>query len=181
MPIKATQRGFIAGGVLGYLVVHPLVMVTARFMSSPRGPLEDLWQNLVIEGIRVSYSMEMLPWGIAFALLCAVVGFMVVRKGEAQTQGERLKGVMELAGAACHELNQPMQVVMGYAQLLTEDVAPEEPLREHLEKIIAEIDRMSLVLRKIQSITRYETLDYIDGVKIIDIEKASRRPWESKG
>jgi len=181
MPIKATHRGFIAGGVLGYLVVHPLVMVTARFMTASGQHGEGLWKDLIAGGIVASYTTEMLPWGIAFALLCAVVGFMVVRKGEVQTQEERLKGVMELAGAACHELNQPMQVVMGYAQLLAEDVAPQEPLREHLEKIIAEIDRMSLVLRKIQSITRYETLDYIDGVKIIDIEKASRRPWESKG
>jgi len=126
-----------------------------------------------------SYTTKMLPWGLAFALLCAAVGFMVVRQREAQAQGERLQGVMELAGAACHELNQPMQVVMGYAQLLSEDVARHDPLRGQLETIIAEIDKMSLILRRMQSITRYETLDYIDGVKIIDIAKASRMPSES--
>jgi len=178
--MKAAKRWFMAGGIVGYLFIHPLVMITARFMSSSGGRGEELWQNLIIGGIKSSYTTGMLPWGLAFALLSAAVGFMVVRKREAQVQEERLLGVMELAGAACHELNQPMQVVMGYAQLLSKDVSRHDPLREQLETIIAEIEKMSLILKRIRSITRYETLDYIDGVKIIDIEKASRMPWESR-
>ena len=32
-------------------------------------------------------------------------------------QKEKLQGVLEMAGAACHELNQPLQVVSGYNDL----------------------------------------------------------------
>lgn len=177
--MKAAKRWFMAGGIVGYLVIHPLVMVTAKLMSISGWHAEELWRYLVMDGVMASYTTVMLPWGFAFALLCAVVGFMVVRKREAHAQGERLQGVMELAGAACHELNQPMQVVMGYAQLLSEDVSQNDPLRGQLNIISEEIDKMSLILRRIQSITRYETLDYIDGVKIIDIAKSSHMPWES--
>ena len=31
---------------------------------------------------------------------------------------EKLRGVLEMAGAICHELNQPMQAISGYADLL---------------------------------------------------------------
>lgn len=174
MHIKATHRWFIAGGLLGYVVVHPLVMFAARVMSSSGSLSGRLWDNLIVGSIVTSFSTAMLPWGLAFALLSAVVGLLIIRQRRTRAHEARFQGVMELAGAACHELNQPLQVVMGYAQLLAEDVPQHAPLREHLEKIVAEIERMSRTLRKIQSITHYATLDYIDGVKIIDIEKASR-------
>ena len=35
---------------------------------------------------------------------------------------EKLQGVIEMAGAVCHELNQPMQVVLGISELLPDDL-----------------------------------------------------------
>lgn len=174
MHIKATHRWFIFGGLAGYAVVHPLVMIASRIMTSSVVHVAGIWDGLVMGGVVASFTPKMLPWGLAFALLGAVVSVMIVRQRDARAHEERLQGVLELAGAACHELSQPLQVVMGYAQLLAEDLPQHASLRGQLDTIVEEIDRMSLILRKIQSITRYETLDYIDGVKIIDIEKASR-------
>ena len=99
---------------------------------------------------------------------------MYVRQHEALAQKARLQGVMALAGAACHELNQPLQVVMGYAYLLADELETHDPLRAQLTAIREEIEKMALIMRRIQRITHYETQDYIGGVKILDIAKASR-------
>jgi CheY-like chemotaxis protein len=93
--------------------------------------------------------------------------------GQTLLEEEKLKAVLEMAGAVCHELNQPMQTVAGYAQILIMNTDPEDPLAARVEKIKQQIDRMGKITRKLTRITRYETKDYILGKKIIDIDKAS--------
>ena len=92
---------------------------------------------------------------------------------EERFQRERLEGVLEMAGAACHELNQPLQILLGYSHLLSESLPKESPLSEEIERIKKSVDRLGEITRKIMHITRYETKEYIEGSKIIDIDKAS--------
>jgi hypothetical protein len=92
---------------------------------------------------------------------------------EERLQKERLQGVIEMAGAACHELNQPLQALTGYSQLLFSDLSENNPLFSEIKKIKEMTDRLGKITRKIMHITRYETMDYIEGSRIIDIDKAS--------
>ena len=92
---------------------------------------------------------------------------------EERMQRERLEGVIEMAGAACHELNQPLQTLFGYSDLLSEDLPKDSLLLEQIEKIQKSIEHMGQITHKIMHITRYETKEYIEGSKIIDIDKAS--------
>ena len=41
---------------------------------------------------------------------------------EQRIQSEKLKGVIEMAGAVCHELNQPLQTILGFSELLMLDL-----------------------------------------------------------
>ncbi|MCP3954640.1 MAG: DUF3365 domain-containing protein, partial [Desulfobacterales bacterium] len=89
-------------------------------------------------------------------------------------QHEKLQGVMEMAGAVCHELNQPMQAISGYAEILMMELDNKSiSLNKRLESIKQQIDRMGAITRKLMAITRYETTEYNQG-KIIDIDKAAR-------
>jgi K+-sensing histidine kinase KdpD len=92
---------------------------------------------------------------------------------EARLQRERLEGVLEMAGAACHELNQPLQILLGYSHLLLDNLPEGSPLAGEIEKIKKSVDQLGNITRKIMHITRYETKDYVGGSKIIDIDKAS--------
>lgn len=92
---------------------------------------------------------------------------------EERLQSERLKGVIEMAGAACHELNQPLQVISAYSQLLLNNLSEDHPQFEEIKKIKEMTDRLGQITKKIMYITRYETKEYVDGFKIIDIDKAS--------
>jgi DNA-binding response OmpR family regulator len=89
-------------------------------------------------------------------------------------QREKLHGVVEMAGATCHEFNQPMQVISGYAELLMKEVSPSDPIRVKIERIKEATEVMAQITGKLQQITRYETREYYDGMRIIDIDKASQ-------
>jgi CheY-like chemotaxis protein len=86
---------------------------------------------------------------------------------------EKLRGVLEMAGAVCHELNQPLQAVSGYADLLMMDRSEGDFTCEALKNIKGEISKMGRITEKLMRITRYETREYLANRKIIDIDRAS--------
>jgi signal transduction histidine kinase len=88
-------------------------------------------------------------------------------------QKEKLQGVLEMAGAACHELNQPLQVISGYNELLIKDIPEDHSLASYAEIIREQIDKIGEITRKIMKITKYETKPYAQGTIIIDIDKSS--------
>ena len=92
---------------------------------------------------------------------------------EERLQRERLQGVIEMAGAACHELNQPLQVLSVHSHYLLNDLPGDSPLLEKIKLIKEMTDQLGKITKKIMHITRYETKEYIEGSKIIDIDKAS--------
>jgi len=93
--------------------------------------------------------------------------------GKKQLRRRKLEGVLEMAGAVCHEMNQPMQIILGNSDLLLMHIPENNQLNDKIKKIREGIDRMRIITGKIKNITKYETKDYIGGIKIIDIEKAS--------
>ena len=99
------------------------------------------------------------------------------RAEQEQLQKERLQGVLELAGAVCHELNQPMQVIVAYCGLLLRDISYDDALYAYIEKIQEQVDRMEEVTKKLMGVKTYQTKEYIEGIKVIDIDKASRMSW----
>jgi len=50
----------------------------------------------------------------------------------------------------------------------------DSPLRNQLKSIVEKIDNMTVIVRKLELIASYETKDYIEGKRIIDIDEACR-------
>jgi PAS domain S-box-containing protein len=86
---------------------------------------------------------------------------------------EKHAAVAELAGAAAHELNQPLTSVIGYAELLGRRTESESSLNQAAQIIITQAERMAEIVRKIGTITKYETKSYVGGAKILDLDKAT--------
>jgi PAS domain S-box-containing protein len=80
---------------------------------------------------------------------------------------------IELAGAAAHELNQPLTSVMGYAQMMLRKLETESPHHRLVETILAESERMAAIVRQLGSLTRYETKTYVGGAQIIDLDRSA--------
>lgn len=95
---------------------------------------------------------------------------------EEQLQRERLQGVLEMARAACDELDRPLQSLFGYSRLLSlllSDQSEDSPPLVEIKKIEEIVDQLGQITKKIMHITRYEIKELSDGFNIIDIDKAS--------
>jgi PAS domain S-box-containing protein len=97
----------------------------------------------------------------------------LVEAQEELREREKQAAVAELAGATAHELNQPLTSVMGYAQMISRRLEDTSPLRNAADVIVTQSERMAEIVRKIGKITRYETMSYVGGAKILDLDKAT--------
>jgi PAS domain S-box-containing protein len=86
---------------------------------------------------------------------------------------ERQAIVAELAGAAAHELNQPLTSVMAYAELLKRRLEPETAAYAAAGVIFNEAERMAEIVRKIGKITKYETKSYVGRARILDLDRSA--------
>ena len=107
-------------------------------------------------------------------ILCIADDFTErVKADEEHMQRQKLQGALELAGAVCHELNQPLTIISITSDLL-KDFPDSKNLQENLAIIKKETSRMGEITKKLMKITKYETRNYLNGNKIVDIDKASQ-------
>jgi CheY-like chemotaxis protein len=85
---------------------------------------------------------------------------------------ERNRTVVQMAGAASHEINQPLTVILGRLELMLRHIEDESVLKQ-LETIQIQAQRVSEIVKKIGQITRHETKPYVGSSSIIDIDAAS--------
>ncbi len=103
------------------------------------------------------------------------------KRAEAERlEKERLKGVLEMAGAAAHELNQPIQIIMGLLWRLEKDLDNREKGIENLKKLKIEVERMAEIGNKISNISSYKVKDYVGDTKIVDLDKATKKEKDEK-
>lgn len=86
---------------------------------------------------------------------------------------QRLQGVVEMAGAVCHELNQPIQTISGFAELMMMKADANNPLINYASKIKQQVDRMGKITGKLMHVTAYRTKTHDAVTRIIDIEEAA--------
>ncbi len=91
---------------------------------------------------------------------------------------EREAMVAQLAGAAAHELNQPLTSIMAYAQLIKRGLGEHDPNARPISVIEKEAERMADIVKKIGRITRYETKEYVGSASIIDLDKSAATSGE---
>ncbi len=94
---------------------------------------------------------------------------------EERIMRERLTGVVEMAGAAAHELNQPLAVISGHTQLLLKDSKKyDEKFNRRIRVIFDQVERLGRLTEQFTSIVSYKTKDFGKNIKIIDIDKSTR-------
>jgi signal transduction histidine kinase len=86
---------------------------------------------------------------------------------------EKQAVVAGIAGAAAHELNQPLTSIMGYTSLIRRQSDAEAPHLRALDVIEEETERMAEIVKKIGRITRFETKEYVGGANILDLERST--------
>jgi two-component system NtrC family sensor kinase len=69
-------------------------------------------------------------------------------------QTEKLSALGQLVAGIAHELNNPLAVVMGYAQILSQNQRIEDRARQDLLKILKESDRAAKIVRNLLTFAR---------------------------
>ncbi len=119
--------------------------------------------------------------GEAGILSIAVDATEQIRADEEKLKKEKMQSILEIAGAICHELHQPLTVISVNCDLILMDQFEKKDIYDKIEVIKKQINRMTEITKKLMHITKYETRKYLNGASIVDIERATDyNPSESK-
>ena len=194
---KGAERmtGFAAAETVGKSVFDLYPPGQARDIMHRLRGAKDTGQELpALRCELVAKNGEVLPVLLSVALVAesgeetATVGVFRDLREELRVEAELLKTrerleaaekaalVSELAGAAAHELNQPLTSVLGFSELLFRRTQVNDRGRDELAAILREAERMAGIVKKIGKITRYETTTYVGTKRIVDLEKSSDPP-----
>ena len=88
-------------------------------------------------------------------------------------QSERIKVLVETAGAAAHEINQPLTSIFGMVELLKKDLPKDSSSGEKLDFIFEAATKIKDIIKKMGNIRHYETRPYSKGVDIVNFDEAA--------
>jgi len=72
--------------------------------------------------------------------------------------GHKLEALGQLAGGVAHDFNNRLVIILGHAELMREQLAPDDPLREHLDQILASAQRSAELTRQLLAFSRRQVL-----------------------
>ena len=90
-----------------------------------------------------------------------------------KTNRDKFQGVLEMAGGVAHRINQPLTIVNNIINEAFSGLTDENHLYDSLVKMRAQIEKLNEITEKVGNIKKYEAIDYVAGIKIVDIDKAS--------
>jgi PAS domain S-box-containing protein len=102
------------------------------------------------------------------------------KEQERKLDREKISSVVETAGAVCHELNQPLQVIMARTEILMHKYREYKDIKRDLGSLANEYQRIADITRNLQNITQYRTKDYLDDIKILDIDQSASKTAKKK-
>jgi len=145
----------------------PVILLTAKAEMGDK-----------IEGLRRGANDYITkPFDMREVLARIEVQFRLKELEGKAVEAERLKAVLEMAGAAAHELSQPISGAIGHVYLMLMGEETDDGRKivslEDLKGAESCLRRATEILHKIQSIRSYSTREYHEGVKIVDIEGAT--------
>lgn len=94
-------------------------------------------------------KIELLAGDLAVTLENAMLHRQLIRS-------EKLAGLGQLVAGVAHELNNPLAAVIGYADLLTEEV-PDAGSRQKLDSLLREAQRMKRIIQNLLRFARQST------------------------
>ncbi len=87
-------------------------------------------------------------------------------------KSEKQVAMAEMAGAAAHELNQPLTSIMTSLAMLRRLIGGGEKETLIIDTMENESERMAEIIRRMSNITQYTTKSYVGEAKIIDLDSA---------
>jgi PAS domain S-box-containing protein len=97
----------------------------------------------------------------------------IITRQKEQTGSEKFQGVLEMAGGVAHKLNQPLTIINNLINEILSGLQKDNRFYPKIVNVHNQIKKMNDITDKLGRIRKYESMDYVAGIKIVDIEKAS--------
>ncbi|ACL01817.1 PAS/PAC sensor hybrid histidine kinase [Desulfatibacillum aliphaticivorans] len=86
---------------------------------------------------------------------------------EQLSMSQKLESIGRLAGGVAHDLNNLLSPIIGFGEILSDDIGPDDPKREAVEEILGAGLRARNLVRQLLAFSRKQTLEF----KPLDISK----------
>jgi PAS domain S-box-containing protein len=97
----------------------------------------------------------------------------IIKKQKEHAGNEKFQGVLEMAGGVAHSLNQPLTIINNLINEVLSELQRHHKIYLKIVKVHNQVKKMNDITDKLSRIKKYEAMDYVAGIKIVDIEKAS--------
>ena len=74
-------------------------------------------------------------------------------------QSQKLEGIGRLAGGIAHDFNNLLTVIIGYTEMVLEQIGPDKPISKDLDEIRSASDRAVALTRQLLAFSRKQTLN----------------------
>ena len=152
-------------GVYGYLI-KPISK------NQLLATVESAWIRLRLERERRGQTRkleELLADRDAKVLALEAAKQTILDQQERLIKKERQAALLQLAGAAAHEINQPLMVILGHLELMAMDRDNTETMAAHATTIKAAAERISGIIKKIQHLRSDQVIHLNVHDSIIDL------------
>jgi len=95
----------------------------------------------------------------------------ILKQQKSVIEEERLKVLLQMAGATAHELNQPLTVLLCNTELIGKIENVPEELSSYLSRIQKAGQSIASITKKIQKVRHYDTKQYCQDQFIIDLDQ----------
>ncbi|RJX36098.1 MAG: PAS domain S-box protein [Desulfarculus sp.] len=86
---------------------------------------------------------------------------------------EKLLAAIQTAGAVCHELSQPLQVILAQAEMMQAEGETSARLRRSLVSIFASIDQIRGITDKLHNLSEFRTVQYVGSSEILSLKDSA--------
>ncbi len=100
-------------------------------------------------------------------------GMRILRLQDRLVEAERDRVALQTAGAAAHEISQPLFVMLGNVEMAMEEMDENSDLWKSMQTVRDAGVRINKIVRQMQTMRQPVTKAYVDGVEIIDFEESS--------
>lgn len=93
-------------------------------------------------------------------------------------EAEQMQTLLEIAGGAAHEINQPLTAILGYAEMALAQLEESDGMHSHLKHIAEAALRITEIVKRMQALREYRTRPYANGQRIVDFRSEDERRRE---
>ncbi len=177
----------LAGGSVGYLLLHPYTMLVYGLYGHHAAGPEETYLRRMLEDVLAAFRLDMAPMGLPFALLGALAGLLLgfwlearSRRFEMEKRLLAVETMRQLMVTLAHHLLNAVQAIGGFAALALRKEQDDDK-RRPLEIIKQESIRIEAVVKALQSLESVTTERYTKSSEtlMIDIRKELQERMEA--